>query len=39
LKNNGGGSFSAQFSLSSNPNNVTVRSSFGGAASKAVTVR
>lgn len=39
LTNNGGGSFSAQLSWPINPKNITVRSSFGGSASKAVTLK
>jgi hypothetical protein len=38
LKNNGG-KYSGQFSWPSNPQNITVRSSLGGSASKAVTVK
>jgi hypothetical protein len=37
LANNGGGKYSAQFSWPSNPQNITVRSSLGGSATKAVT--
>ncbi len=39
LTNNGGGNYSGQFSSSSNPRNITVRSSLGGSATKAVTTR
>jgi hypothetical protein len=39
LTNNGGGSFSAQLSWPTNPKNITVRSSFGGSASKSVTFK
>jgi hypothetical protein len=39
LTNNGGGSFSGLFSWPTNPKNITVRSSFGGSASKAVTLK
>ena len=39
LKNNGGGKYSAQFSWPTNPQNITVRSSLGGEASRAVTVK
>ena len=37
LKSNGNARFSAQFSWPTNPNNITVRSSFGGFATSAVT--
>jgi len=37
LKSNGNGRFSAQLSWPTNPNNITVRSSFGGFAASAVT--
>ena len=39
LTNNGGGKYSGQFSLSVNPQNVTVRSSFEGSASRGVTAK
>jgi len=39
MTRNGNGSQSAQFALPTNPNNVTVRSIFGGEASKQVTPR
>lgn len=39
LTNNGGGSYSATFSWPSNPKNITVRSSLGGSASRAVAIR
>jgi hypothetical protein len=39
LANNGGGRFRGQFSWQVNPQNVTVRSNFGGQASRTVTVR
>jgi len=39
MKNKGGGNYSAQLSWPDNPNSITVRSSFGGSASKAVTLR
>ena len=38
LKNNGG-KYSGQFSWPSNPQNITVRSSLGGSATKAVTAK
>ena len=39
LTNNGGGRYSRTFSnLSTNPQNITVRSSLGGSASRVVTV-
>ena len=37
MKSNGNGRFSAQLSWPTNPNNITVRSSFGGSATSAVT--
>jgi hypothetical protein len=37
LSNNGGGKYSGQFSWSVNPQNITVRSSLNGAASRAVS--
>ncbi|HEX8737145.1 MAG TPA: VCBS repeat-containing protein [Pyrinomonadaceae bacterium] len=39
LTNNGGGRYSADLNWSVNPQNITVRSSFGGQASRAVTLR
>jgi hypothetical protein len=39
LSNNGGGKYSGQFSLSSNPQNITVRSSLGGVATRTVSAR
>lgn len=39
LTNNGGGRFSGVFSWPTNPTNITVRSSFGGSASGAVTLK
>jgi len=35
LTNNGGGSYSGQFSWPVNPQNITVRSSLGGSESRA----
>src|SRR5215203_2700233 len=37
LTNNGGGKYSGQFSWPSNPQSITVRSSFGGQATRTVT--
>ena len=39
LTNSGGGKYKGQFGVPSNPQNVTVRSSLGGSASKAVTAK
>jgi hypothetical protein len=39
LTNNGNGSFSGHLSWPTNPRNITVRSSLGGSASAAVTLR
>lgn len=39
LTNNGGGKYSGQFAWSSNPGNITVRSSLGGVATRAVTAK
>ncbi len=39
LKNNGGGRYGGQFKWASNPQNITVKSSLGGSATKAVTVK
>ncbi len=36
LRNDGGGRYRGEFNVSSNPQNVTVRSSLGGSASRAV---
>jgi hypothetical protein len=39
LTNEGGGRYRGQFSWPSNPQNITVRSSLGGSATRAVTAR
>lgn len=39
LSNNGGGKYSGQLNWSVNPQNITVRSNFGGEASRAVTLK
>lgn len=39
LTNNGGGRYGGQFNLSVNPQSITVRSSFGGEATRAVTLK
>lgn len=39
LINNGGGKYGGELNLPSNPQNITVRSSGGGSASRAVTVK
>jgi hypothetical protein len=39
LSNNGGGQYRGEFSVSTNPQSVTVRSSQGGTATRTVTVR
>lgn len=39
LKNNGSGRFSASLSWPTNPQNITVRSNFGGSASSPVTLK
>src|SRR5215207_7843593 len=39
LTNNGGGKYSGQFSWPSNPQSITVRSSFGGQATRTVTLK
>ena len=39
LTNNGGGSYSGLLPWATNPKNITVRSSFGGSASKTVTLK
>lgn len=39
LTNSGGGKYKGQFNVTSNPQNVTVRSSLGGSASKAVAAK
>jgi hypothetical protein len=36
LQNDGGGRYRGEFNLSSNPQNITVRSSLGGYASRAI---
>jgi hypothetical protein len=39
LSNNGGGQYRGEFSVSTNPQNITVRSSQGGVATRSVTAR
>jgi hypothetical protein len=39
LTNSGGGKYTGQFTWSTNPQNITVRSSLGGSATKAVTAK
>jgi hypothetical protein len=39
LSNDGGGRFRGEFSWPVNPQNITVRSNFGGQATRAVTAR
>jgi len=39
LRNEGGGRYRGDFSWPTNPQNVTVRSSLGGSAGKAVTLK
>ncbi|MBV8857520.1 MAG: hypothetical protein JOZ02_11365 [Acidobacteria bacterium] len=39
LQNDGGGRYSGKFAGQTNPQNITVRSSAGGAASRAVTLK
>jgi len=39
LSNNGGGRYGGELNWSVNPQNITVRSSFGGQATRAVTLR
>ncbi|HKP05478.1 MAG TPA: VCBS repeat-containing protein [Chthoniobacterales bacterium] len=39
LTNNGGGKYSGAFALSTNPQNITVRSNLGGSASRAVQLK
>jgi hypothetical protein len=39
LSNNGGGKYSGQLNWSVNPQNITVRSNFGGQSSRAVTTK
>lgn len=39
LTNNGGGKYSRQFSWPTNPQNITVRSNFGGVASRSVVLK
>jgi hypothetical protein len=39
LTNNGGGKYSGQFSLATNPQSITVRSNGGGQATRTVSVK
>ncbi len=39
LSNSGGGKYKGQFNVAPNPQNITVRSSLGGSASKAVATK
>jgi len=39
LSNNGGGKYSGQFSWSTNPQTILVKSSLGGSATKTVTAK
>jgi hypothetical protein len=39
LTNSGGGKYAGQFSLTSNPGSITVKSSLGGSATRAVSVK
>jgi hypothetical protein len=39
LKNEGGGQYRGQFSSSTNPQSITVRSSLGGSATRTVSNR
>jgi hypothetical protein len=39
LRNEGGGRYRGDFSWPTNPQNITVRSSFGGTASRTVTMK
>jgi hypothetical protein len=39
LSNDGGGRYRGEFNWSVNPQNITVRSNFGGQATRAVTAR
>ncbi len=39
LSSNGGGKFSGQLSAASDPQNITVRSSLGGSATRAVAAK
>lgn len=39
LSNSGGGQYRGEFSLSTNPQNITVRSSLGGVATRSVTAK
>jgi hypothetical protein len=39
LANNGGAKYSGAFTLSTNPQNITVRSNLGGAASRVVSAK
>jgi hypothetical protein len=36
---NNGGRFSGQFNLPANPQNITIRSNFGGQAARAVSLK
>jgi len=39
LSNNGGGRYEGRFTWPTNPQNITVRSSLGGSATRAVTLK
>jgi hypothetical protein len=39
LSNDGGGRYRGEFSWSSNPGNITVKSSLGGSATRNVTLK
>jgi hypothetical protein len=39
LSSNGGGRYKGQFNVSTNPQNVTVKSSLGGSASMAIATK
>jgi hypothetical protein len=39
LSNSGGGQYRGEFGVSTNPQNITVRSSLGGSATRAVDVK
>jgi hypothetical protein len=39
LGNSGGGQYRGEFSVATNPQNITVRSSLGGSATRAVDVK
>jgi hypothetical protein len=39
LANNGGGQYRAELSVSTNPQNITVRSSLGGVATSSVVAK